>query len=434
MKSFFIYILLFFSLMAVSAQSASGGLWFMPELYQSNRLNPAFTGDRKLVIGLPAPYFGIANSAFALQDILADDGRVDLGPVIADLDPLNYVRTWAEIQGFALGLRIAKMQVGIDWRVRASSYLRYSDRMAQLFWYGNGAFVDETLQVGPDLQLNAFSETALRFNMPVGEKWRLGGSLKILQGLADISTSRNELSLYTDPEYYQITTETDYQIDASIGIGDFLQTIQNPGNWDLSQGSGLALDLGATYQLNKQWSFSASMLDIGRIGWNGFVTNYHSQGSFTYEGLPISAYSTADSGLTLSSLLDSLQAAFVPEQKNDAYKTGLPTRFLIGASWEPLGFLRLGALFEREWYRGQSFDAFSLHAGVHWKDRISAGLTYTLQETFQDRLGAQVMGKLGPFQVYAGTGNLLTIFNYMEGKTADVRFGMNLVFGKVRGE
>jgi hypothetical protein len=42
------------------------------------------------------------------------------------------------------------------------------------------------------------------------------------------------------------------------------------------------------------------------------------------------------------------------------------------------------------------------------------------------------MGKLGPIQVYASTGNLLTLFNYLEGKTADARIGVNLVFGKVK--
>jgi hypothetical protein len=432
MKNFILYIFLCVSLTGLFAQSNSGGLWFTPEIYQANRLNPAFTGDRKVVIGLPSTYFGIANSAFALQDMLEGDGRVNLGPVISSLDPQNYVRTWADIQGFALGLRIAKMQFGIDWRVRASGYLRYSDRMAQLFWYGNGAFIDETLQVGPDLQLTAFSEFALRFNMPVMKKLHVGGSLKVLNGLADISTSRNQFSLYTDPEYYQITTQTDYQIDASVGLNDFVETISNPNAWQLSQGSGLALDLGLKYQFNDQLSFAASILDLGQVNWNGVVSNYHSQGRFTYDGLPIGAYSQADSGVTLNFLVDTLNATFAPEQKSEAYQTGLPTRFMIGATWEPIKLVRLGALYEREWYRGENFDALSLHGGIRWKDRIYAGLTYTMQETFQNRLGGQIMGKLGPIQVYAFTGNLLTLFNYLEGKTADARIGVNLVFGKVK--
>lgn len=429
-KRFFILFLLLLGASSLFAQF-EGGLWFMPELPQANRLNPAFERSRKLVIALPATYFGLANSAFTVGEVQGANGGINLGPVIEGLQPTNYARFWADIQGIALGFQAGKVQFGVGWRVRASAYLRYSDKLAQLFWYGNGPFVDETLQLGPDLHLTGFHETAVRASLPVNDKLRVGGALKYLGGLADISTSRNQLSLYTDPEYYQLTAETDYQVDGSVAIDDWLSTIGQPENWAGANNSGWAMDLGLQYEVNDQWSVAASAIDIGTIRWAGDVSNYRSNGDFTYSGLSLSAYSDT-SGLDLDRLVDSLQSAFDPLETHEAYATALPTRVMAGVTWNPTTSLRVGAVYEREWYRSQQFDALAIHGGIHWKDVVYGGLTYTFQEVYQDRLGAQIMVRLGPLQAFAMTHNVLTFFRYADAKTASFRWGVNLVFGKVK--
>lgn len=444
MKKLITYIVLSLSLSGLFAQSNAGSLWFMPEVYQANRLNPAFQGDRNVVIGLPSLYWGLANSSFSFQDIFdvtsGGEGIFSLPSIegvksegIDGLALQNYSRVWLDMQAFALGIKIKKAQIGFDVRARGSGYLRYSGQIAQLLWYGNGAFVDETVQLGPDFQVDAFVESAFRFNMPIAKKWYVGGALKRLSGIQDFSNSRNKISLYTDPEYYQLTATTNYQVNSSgiVAYDEIYEAILDPDFWLNPSGSGLALDLGAKFKFNEQWTFSASLLDMGRLNWKEGVDNWKSEGSFTYEGLPLSSYTQGDSGyISLDLLSDSLIAVFSPIDSENPYATSLPTRFLIGATWEPVQLLRFGALYEREWFRGQNFDALSLHGAFRWKDRIYLGLTYTLQETFQNRLGAQVMGKLGPIQLYASTGNLLTFSNPWEARTADYQVGMNLVFGR----
>jgi hypothetical protein len=41
----------------------------MPQIYQSSLVNPAYTGDRKLVVALPSAGLSLANSSFSLRDI-----------------------------------------------------------------------------------------------------------------------------------------------------------------------------------------------------------------------------------------------------------------------------------------------------------------------------------------------------------------------------
>ena len=49
-------------------------------------------------------------------------------------------------------------------------------------------------------------------------------------------------------------------------------------------GFGLAFDLGGSYTLNNDWSFSAALLDLGFISWSNNIRARNTSGQFTFNG------------------------------------------------------------------------------------------------------------------------------------------------------
>lgn len=66
-------------------------------------------------------------------------------------------------------------------------------------------------------------------------------------------------------------------------------------------GFGMAIDLGATYKLNDEWTFSASLLDLGFISWKNTTKGTMSK-DFTFNGF--SDISVKDDGTDNNKKLD----------------------------------------------------------------------------------------------------------------------------------
>jgi hypothetical protein len=352
--------------------------------------------------------------------------------VAENLPANNYLLLHGSVQPFAMAVKLGRMQLGIGWRLPTFTYLSYSNRLAQLLWYGNGPFVGETLELGPDALSATYHEAYLHASLPIGDKIRIGGRLKQLSGIASLQVAENGFSLYTDPEYYQVEIQTAYQVNLSTNF--FLPTnlgdLRNPQNWQLDNNRGMAFDLGLRYQFLEKWELGVSLLDVGFINWDAESTvSIRSEGSFRFEGLPFEFFE-GNEDFSLEQLGDSVIQTFAPDTLYQSFRTTLPRNLLIGLSWQPLRFVRVGALYREVQVKGERISSVSAHASVFWRDRLMAGLTYTYQPLFPDQLGLQFTGKLGPLQVFACSQNVLGAIRFQEAQTADFRVGVNLVFGK----
>ena len=102
--------------------------------------------------------------------------------------------------------------------------------------------------------------------------------------------------------------------------------------------------------------------------------------------------------------------------------------------------LNLGATYQlnRTFYVGGLFRASlvdkmfipSLTASVNGRlmRNVSASVSYSITRGSYVNLGAGLTAKLGPFQLYLETDNLLAC-NYTNTQSANARFGINLLFG-----
>ena len=206
------------------------GLWFQPEANQANLLNPAYTGNHKVVIGLPALGVSFGNSAFAFQDaFLGPEGTdLDIGPLVDQLDSHVYGRFWGDLRGLSLGLKFNRVQLGLEYHLKGHTYLRYNKELAQLLWYGNGAYVGEKLPLNPEFQFSSWQDIGLRISAPIGEKIRIGGRLHYMNGIANLTTEQNQLSFYTAPEFYQVEVEADYLFRSNLDLEGIDSLVSDP--------------------------------------------------------------------------------------------------------------------------------------------------------------------------------------------------------------
>ena len=138
-------------------------------------------------------------------------------------------------------------------------------------------------------------------------------------------------------------------------------------------GFGMAIDLGATYKLNDEWTFSASLLDLGFISWKNTTKGTMSK-DFTFNGF--SDISVKDDGTDNNKKLDTQVDELVDDladlAKFDKAGEGLKRTTALAAT------LHLGAQYTLPAYDRLSFGFLSTTRmqGKHsWTEaRVSANV------------------------------------------------------------
>lgn len=129
-----------------------------------------------------------------------------------------------------------------------------------------------------DLRVNAsaYAELALGHSRRINEQWRVGGTLKILigGGAADGVLRDANLTLGTDE--WTVTSNADLR--TNVKGTTYKKKLNNRTgreyvngldfNFDGINGFGLGFDLGGIFKLNEDWTFSASVTDLGFISWS----------------------------------------------------------------------------------------------------------------------------------------------------------------------
>jgi len=438
MRNFFlILVAVLLSAAGLRAQT-EWGLASQPRLWQANRINPAFWPEQKVFISLP----GIQNTLYftgpTYGDIIREENGqnvLDVDALIASLEPSNLVREHLEIGTLGFGLRLGKnWGVSFQHTAHFNAWLSYPRALPQLVWQGNAPFIGETLFLDHDLQLYAYNEYAVGAFFESGAL-QLGGRVKYLAGIGDVSTSRGRASLYTDTAFYQLQFQADYELNTS---SYFNYESYNDLALDFDFGQiktsrlftanpGLAFDLGIRLNMDR-WYLSLSAIDLGgAINWREDVRNYRASGEYRFDGLDISQALTGDS-VNFEGALDTLRALFsFPPTSND-YRTELPAKVYIGGGVKLGEKWQAGGLLFSEWYRGEIFAGMSVNANYSPIKWLSLGGSYAIFRKNFANIGLSAAARLGPVQIYALADNAAALFRPASSRYFHGRAGLNLVF------
>ncbi|GAB4407877.1 MAG: hypothetical protein OHK0039_10620 [Bacteroidia bacterium] len=421
-----VWLLVFAPLLAQQNLS----LHFLPQGNAALETQPAKIDELRFDLSLPAVYVNALHDGFAYADLIrpvpgSDSLRLDIPSALAQLGDAGRLRINGQVDLLTLRLRVAGIQASVFARSRFDSYLAYPRDLLDLAWQGNGAFVGESLAIGPQAYGRAWHEVGAGAALRVG-KVSLGLRLKYLRGLADVSLPAGTATFTTGAETFDLAAALDYQVMVSgLDLSDLGQGPQ-PVFGAVPANQGWGADLGLTFAPGDKWLLSLSAIDLGYIRWTEAASQYRLSGAWTFEGLDAAAYLDGGDSLAWAPLLDSMAADLTWEETGGAYSTPLPAKVYLSASWQALPLLRVGGLLHAEWYGGQMHPAVALNASTRVGKMLHAGLTYAVHHRQMDHLGAHALVKLGPMSLLVASDDVLAWVRPARARATNARLGIDI--------
>lgn len=438
-------IILAFSFMQTAIAQQELGTHFM-NVWQSNISNPSLMNKSRITIGLPSVYANFYNTGFGFNDIFeeiprTDSLRLNMDNAISNLKANNLFSLQTQIDWLSVGFRTNKFQVGGSFSWKSSFYMNYPKEMLDMFWNGNAQYIGETVNLAPDFQAFSYAELGVNAAFNITDNITIGGRVKYLSGIVDISNdlASREATVYTDPEFYEVTLSTDYAFNSSSYpiIDTTITNINSATTFDYFQlfgkNSGMAADLGLTMRFQERIQVSAGVADIGFINWSSNLRNYKTQGTYTYSGIEFNPLVDNDS-ISFNAIGDTLVEVFDVQvnQSNVGYTTNLATKIHLSGQYELPTKLTLGLMLYGELYREQFLPAVALSVRKEFGDLFSVGGIYSYRNYSPLNLGINAAVKLGPVQVYLASDNVIPLFTPYNSKNFNGRIGINVLLGKIK--
>ena len=439
---------------------------------QSTLLNPAlFPTNNTFYIMLPGVDFQFG-SPLAMNDIIyydkpSDRTVIDLNRILSSLKEENDFRLGADVNILGFGFKVNNTFINFNTRLVNHIGLGLPVSTVSALVEGNIGEDNNPRPVvelvdGDILNATSYLEAGIgvahRFaplNLTVGLR------AKYLYGVANVQTDNTKIVLNTDPAldsvsasiYYQIQSATFAPYDTNqkkfiFNVGDLLNVGQ--------ANSGFAFDIGARYDLGPfTFSFAINDLSAG-IHWKNNVTTWtpsNGQGVITFNGLDVN--SMLDNGTfstdSLTAYLNEQLGGMTPHRVADGdYWFAIPTKINLGASFSFAKIFRAGLLFHGQLDRGLFCKSNSLGFAqdipntFRWNTTLSlganlfnwaevvAGNSVVYDGSSLDVLNPGIGLVLTPatiFQVYV-MADYLSSFYLTDSKALNVKFGINLLFGK----
>ena len=386
------------------------------------------------MISLPNVLFEIGQQGPKYSDLIDvnSDGvtNINISNALAAVKDQNYYSTFLNLGSIGIGMNIKKSTFSLSHSVKLLAYLEYPGEFVELYANGNAAFIGQTISIGPDFQLSLYNELALGYSYG-NDHFRIGGRIKYLSGIEDVSVANDKISLRTSDDIYQLQFNNDYLINTSslLRIGDLSDITFEFDGMDVfnffGSNRGLALDLGGELILKNKKLISFSILNIGRINWSSNVTNYSSSGEIVFGGIDIVDIIRDTSEILL---VDSLYNILQFQESNNEYSSNLPLKVYLNYSHYPSSRLQLSYLYFLQFFRGNSIHALALNANFSIGNAFLFGMNYLIRSDAVFNLGLQATLKFGPLQLYANTGNLPGLFDPKSYSFTSGRVGLNLQF------
>lgn len=460
MKKIYLIIALVLTSVTMSAQNLRTG-YFLDGYSYRYQFNPAFQGDRGFI---SLPVFGRigfgAETSLAIKDILYPTSSGTLGTflhpdvsdnlVLKNLGKRTMVNTNIDLNLFALGFRVKKTYHTLDMSLRANADMTLPGDIFRFMKVGgsDGNTMYDFANLG--LSSDMYAQVAYGFSRRFLDTFNVGIRVKALMGLASARTDIGNLSLKLDKDQWMVHaagSATFSSIPAMLIAGnEDVDIINEMMSMMKSPNIGFAADLGVSVDLFKYLTLSASIIDLGFIGWNNVGIYRLKNEPWVYEGFDISATpgESADMNEQLNAKLEELGALFnfseiTPETKAK-YRQKLSMTLHVGVEARLPFYERLSAGLlathkvngPHSWTEGR----FSVNwALLRW---FSLAANYAVSDFGQSYGGAVNLHPKG-FSIFLGTDSFRPFTSFsttmvpLNDLNTNVVFGLNFPFGKYNG-
>ena len=378
-----------FSAVAQNTNSA----YFTEGYTHRYQLNPAF-GNEKNYISIPV--VGNINAAMrgtiGLENIFYNvDGQTTtfLNPAV-DASVLNDINDMSRLGG---DMKLSLMSAGfkafngyntVSFNVKGNIN---SLIPKTLFTFLKEGIENKTYDISNfDIHTDVYSELALGHSHQLGDKWRVGGTVKFLFGGANIDARFNKAQLILGEDAWSAVTNAEiqasvngltYQTEVNENTGrEYVNGIEAEGSG--LNGFGMAVDLGVEFKPNRYWSISASLLDLGYIKWNNnMVASTGGDKSFSTDVYSFSLDPDDENFVKdeIGSMIDDISVLYELENKGDMgpRTTTLAATLNIGAEFALPVYdkLKFGLLNSTRFQGNYTWTEFRLGANINPVEPLS---------------------------------------------------------------
>ena len=422
---------------------------------QSTEYNPAYFPEGKFFLKLPGAGMNLyLNNAFSYSDLFTKQDNGDLAVNANDLiDGLgkNFYLSGDITYGlFHLGYQFGPrnqpdstgLGITLFSNIRSNFNLALPSSLLDILWQGNGAFIGEeqTLAFGINSTVYLERGLGLSYSLPQSNL-KLGLRFKVLNGYSNYSTpSDTEATFLTKGPDENYALEASYKNimirsagfvnidDIEEGETAYLDGFTDEDDYSsiaLPANKGFAVDLGAEYKIDSNFTVALAINDLGRINWTENVFSYGVRDS---SGVGIPLFDLLDDNLD-NILEDTFSNAFDYYELNEAYNTNLPTRILASLIYNPWDEKTdITATINSRVIQGELRSGFGIGINRKISPKLILSTSITKMPQQGLNMGAAVSATAGFLQFYAGVDRMFGYsvydLDWVQGQA-----GINLVFG-----
>ncbi len=447
-------------------------LYGLEEVPQSMLLNPGGIVNYDYHFGIPflsQIHFNGGSSGVSAYDIFKDsNGDINerIRNKIFDLKNTDFFTATEQLDILNFGWKNKKDIYFSGGVYQELDFILYFPRdLAILAWEGNANYI------GKEFDLSEISTTGelltiyhFGVNKKLTEKLTLGVRGKIYSSMLSFHSTNNQGTFVTR------ISETDNNIYEHI-VSNANITVQTSGIASLEDldGStqvvsevlgraffggnlGIGLDLGGTYEINEQWTASASFLDLGAVFYKKDIETYQVKGEYTLDGIEL-LFPPLEVGEPAppyyDDLIDEIEDTFPVDTLNNSYNKFRPLKIngslkynfgkAIGGSGE-CNCLKMGE--NQKFNQSIGFQYYSMYRPKgpqmaatlfyyrRFSEHISTKATYTIDSYSYANFGLGLVANVGVVNFYIMADNLQWYQNIAKAKSVSLQLGFNIIVDK----
>ncbi|UCE92550.1 MAG: hypothetical protein JSV73_06825 [Flavobacteriaceae bacterium] len=452
-------------------------LYDFDQLPQTLMLNPGSVIDYDKHIGVPLLSNVYAMAGSSSRDVnynnLVSDAEDD-GDIVRNLYELGLSTSEIflfnqQMELFNIGLRLKNPSYYLSFGMyqQTEGFSGYPEDLADLFFRGNDQDQDGIPEFNEPFMaddVNSVFELVGVFhvgiNKRLNEQLTLGGRFKLLSGSLGLQSGNNKGTYFLgfDPLSNRPYQHTYQDLNVRLNTAGFLDPFDlsndlgNPselfaGLFFVNGSMGAAIDLGFTYKVDDELSFSGSILDIGMISFQHKLTTIEfedeiisSEDYYDPEGNELDYWRT----LYLTD-----QIPLITEEKGFSYfrspKINGSMKYTKYRKTKAKNYAFRNVACDEDYtgdilkssYGVQVYTAFwpktPVWAVTGFYSReftrfLSAKATYTVDKFSFYNIGMGLSAHIKRFNVYATADNLVALTSIRNSNYQSVQFGMNFIF------
>lgn len=360
----------------------------------------------------------------------------------------NFLGLNVNVDLFTLYRRLNKGMLTIDYRIKAQADAKFNEGLFELLGYGNGAFVGESNPVKMNMNVNAlgYQEFAVGYQVNVTDRLSLGGRVRMLFGIINVTTEAFDAQLFTDPDTYALRLREHIAMKAAMPnviYVDETGKLMGDGPFsmkDLFRNPGFGVDLAAEYRFNDRISAVAAIRDLGFVHWgmnnidvSGVVNDmghFYDNGDFLFNGLNIDELQLISTDTYYRErFLDTLKQYFNLQFSSlEKYNTALNPNLLLRGNYDLDAHNRFSAQVQG-CFLGSGFrPALTLAYNGYFFEKLDVCATYTMMPHSYDNIGLGISGRFfKTCNIYLTTNNIIGFFRPLNMSALSARFGIVFV-------